>query len=90
MENGCICCTLGESMLNEIAECAKDFSIEYLIIESTGIGEPRGVAETIALDNEELEFVNLRKVARLDTTVTVIDAAHFKQYYNCLETVNDS
>ena len=43
MSNGCICCTLREDLLVEIAELAKADRFDYLLIESTGIAaaDPR-------------------------------------------------
>jgi G3E family GTPase len=75
LQNGCICCTLREDLLIEVTALAKEGVFDYLIVESTGVSEPMAVAETWALPMEAGEA--LRAVARLDTCVTVVDAAAF-------------
>ena len=44
MSNGCICCTLREDLLVEVKKLAAEGRFDYLLIESTGIGEPMPVA----------------------------------------------
>ena len=48
MTNGCICCTLREDLLIEVARLARANKFDYLLIESTGISEPMPVAETLS------------------------------------------
>jgi G3E family GTPase len=75
MENGCICCTLREDLLREVAALARTGRFDYLLIESTGISEPMPVAETFTFVDEHGN--GLSDVARLDTMVTVVDASAF-------------
>ena len=75
MTNGCICCTLRDDLLQEVARLAAEGRFDYLLIESTGIGEPLPVAATFTFETEE--GVSLSHVARLDTMVTVVDAGAF-------------
>ena len=75
MTNGCICCTLREDLLEEVAGLARDGRFDYLLVESTGISEPMPVAETFTFADESGQ--SLSDVAVLDTMVTVVDAANF-------------
>ena len=76
MTNGCICCTLRDDLLKEVARLAAEGRFDYLLIESTGIGEPLPVAATFTFETED--GVSLSQVARLDTMVTVVDAHRFR------------
>lgn len=79
MSNGCICCTLRDDLLAEVSRIAKENRFDYLLIESTGISEPVPVAQTFTF--EDANGTNLSRVARLDTMVTVVDAASFHKDY---------
>ncbi len=74
MTNGCICCTLRDDLLIEVRKLAFEGRFDYLLIESTGIAEPLPVAATFDFRDEEGN--SLSDVARLDTMVTVVDAAN--------------
>ena len=49
MQNGCICCTLREDLLEQVSEIANAGDWDYLVIESTGISEPLPVAQTFVM-----------------------------------------
>ena len=55
MQNGCICCTLREDLLEQVSELAKADEWDYLVIESTGISEPLPVAQTFVMDMHDHE-----------------------------------
>ncbi|QNP76066.1 GTP-binding protein [Streptomyces roseirectus] len=75
MTNGCICCTLRDDLLDEVDRLAREGRFDHLIIESSGISEPLPVAATFAFARDD--GATLGDVARLDTMVTVVDAANF-------------
>ena len=85
MSNGCICCTLRDDLLQEVSRLAQEGKFDYLLIESTGISEPIPVAQTFTFEDEE--GVSLSHISRLDTMVTVVDAASFLRDYNEAESL---
>ncbi|XWX03119.1 GTP-binding protein [Aggregatilineales bacterium SYSU G02658] len=88
MTNGCICCTLREDLLVEIGKLAREGRFDYLLIESSGISEPLPVAETFTFPLDE-QGRSLSDLARLDTMVTVVDAANLIHEFNSLDTLAD-
>jgi G3E family GTPase len=87
MTNGCICCTLRDDLLREVRALADQGRFDYLLIESTGIAEPLPVATTFEFRDENGE--SLSDVARLDTMVTVVDAANLLADYGSADFLAD-
>ena len=89
LSNGCICCTLREDLLREVANLALQNRFDYLLIESTGISEPLPVAETFTFDfisnleaSDGSASLNqsLVDLAVIDNMVTVVDAFNFLRH----------
>ncbi len=87
MTNGCICCTLRDDLLKEVNRLARDGRFDYLLIESTGIGEPLPVAATFDFRDEN--GFSLSDIARLDTMVTVVDAINLLKDYGSRDFLKD-
>lgn len=87
LSNGCICCTLREDLLREVAQLAREGRFDYLIIESTGIAEPLPVAETFSFIDDS--GASLSDVAQLDTLVTVVDADGFLRDFRSEDALRD-
>lgn len=87
MQNWCICCTLREDLLNEVAKIAKEEKYDYLIIEASGISEPLPIAATFTFDLDE--NTSLSDYATLDTMVTVIDAKNLLNLFDKEEAMKD-
>ena len=76
LSNGCICCTLREDLVTELAKlAARPEGLDHIIIESSGISEPMPVAETFTF--KDANGTTLGDIAKLDTLVTVVDGASF-------------
>ncbi|NDJ51471.1 MAG: GTP-binding protein [Chloroflexi bacterium] len=80
MTNGCICCTLREDLLQEVARLASEDRFDYLLIESTGISEPLPVAMTFSFPTPD-GTMSLMDISHLDTMVTVVDSNRWLQDY---------
>ena len=87
MSNGCICCTLREDLLEQVRQLSKEKRFVYLLIESTGISEPLPVATTFDFRDENEQ--SLSDVSRLDTMVTVVDAANLIKNYSSTDFLKD-
>lgn len=87
MSNGCICCTLREDLLTEVRQLADSGRFDYLLIEATGIAEPLPIASTFEFRDEDGN--SLSDIARLDTMVTVVDAANLLRDYSSSDFLSD-
>lgn len=89
LSNGCICCTLRDDLLAEVAQMAKSRRFDYLVIESTGISEPLPVAEVFSFELSDGTNRLLSDIAELDTLVTVVDTSRFLADLGSEDTLKD-
>lgn len=87
MSNGCICCTLRDDLLEEVRRLAATGRYDYLLIEGTGIAEPLPIATTFDFRDEN--GASLADLTRLDTMVTVVDAANLLKDYGSSDFLRD-
>eukprot|EP01133_Synstelium_polycarpum_P016315 gene16315-19404_t len=79
--NGCICCTVKDDFLRSIEELLKKKSrFDYILIESTGMGDPGHISSSLWVDDE------LESPIYLDSIITLVDAKNvLKQIDGSLE-----
>ncbi len=71
LSNGCICCTINNDLIDAVYRILeRQEKIDYLVVETTGLADPLPVALTF-LGTE------LRDMTRLDSIVTLVDAANY-------------
>ena len=73
--NGCVCCSVRDSLAETIAELAAQRTYEHILVETTGVAEPRGVADLFTRKN--VFWRSLGDFAQLSALVTVVDARSF-------------
>lgn len=83
LQNGCICCTLKEDLIEQMFTLMKMQRFDYIVIEASGICEPAPIAQTIcsipALGNAYRKY----GICRLDCIVTVVDALRMATEFGC-------
>ena len=97
MQNGCICCTLQNDLVDQIVGLTQKKMFNYILIEASGVSEPHEIAPLFELhEHEEGEETDhdhskpqLGEVARLDTCVTMIDSAEFHNNLGSMKTYDE-
>lgn len=68
LANGCICCTIRDDLLTEVARLlAMPDPPEQIIIETSGVSDPETVAQTFLLDSQQQRV-------RVEAIISVFDA----------------
>ena len=71
LNNGCICCSINDELLQTIYKVLdRPEPLDYIVVETTGLADPMPVAMTFLGSD-------LRDLTRLDSIITVIDAENF-------------
>ncbi len=74
--NGCVCCSVKDELAETVAElCGGEKKYDHVIVETTGVADPRGVADLFVRKNRFGR--SLSDFARLSALVTVVDARGF-------------
>ena len=75
LSNGCVCCSVKDELGETLAELCANGHYGHVLVETTGVADPRGVADLFVRKNRFGR--SLSDFARLSALVTVIDARGF-------------
>ena len=85
LQNGCICCTLKNDLIQQLCEITSRQVFDYIVIEASGICEPEPIAQTIC-SVPVLGYAYVKNgVPVLDCIVTVVDAMRMQSEFACGE-----
>lgn len=91
LQNGCICCTLKQDLMRQIAELVASGKFDYILIEASGICEPIPIVQSITLVSDASEQYNLPAICRLDNVVSVVDTLRLaKEFKNGSELLKEN
>lgn len=88
LQNGCICCTLQNDLIEQLYQLLKMQRFDYIVIEASGVCDPLPIAQTICTFPRLSEEYNKYGTLRLDCVVTVVDALRMKDEFNCADKLN--
>ena len=83
LQNGCICCTLKEDLMRQIAELVASEKFDYILIEASGICEPIPIVQSIMMVEEASEAYKLPSTCKLDNVVSVVDSLRLAKEFGC-------
>jgi G3E family GTPase len=73
LNNGCICCSLGEDFLHTLETLlGSSYGFDYLLVETTGIADLSGIIDAFVSGN------TVQQRFRIDSVVCVVDAVNME------------
>ena len=90
LQNGCVCCTLRQDLLEQIGQILDTKKFDYILIEASGVSAPVPIAQTILAMEQAYEQYKMPKMCYLDSVITVVDAKRLSdEYAHGSELLND-
>eukprot|EP01038_Epipyxis_sp_PR26KG_P007623 gene7623-10377_t len=91
LQNGCVCCTLGNDMLNSVLSLTTSSEEngkrhDHIIIECSGIAEPRNIRQIFG--ETEVFSSPIYKKVKLDTMITLVDVTVFLELFGSSDILN--
>ncbi len=83
LQGGCICCSIQTDLLDALLELTQRFQPGHILIEATGVAEPKAILQTLYSRNSfGWSGTDFLKAANL---VTVIDGGNLEHYFESAE-----
>ena len=77
LNNGCICCSLGEDFLHTLETLlGSTYEFDYLLVETTGIADPSGIVDAFVSGS------TVQQRFRIDSVVCVADAVNMEDLFD--------
>lgn len=87
LQNGCICCTLKQSLIDQICELVGKQKFDHIVIEASGICEPVPIAQTIVAIGDMCKQNHMPEICHLDAVVSVVDSNRLAKEFDCGEAI---
>ena len=88
LQNGCICCTLQNDLIEQMFDLLKMQQFDYIVIEASGVCDPVPIAQTICQFPKLGPAYSKYGHLKLDCITTVVDALRMKDEFNCASNLN--
>lgn len=77
LNNGCICCTMGDDFLNTLENLlGSTREFDHLLVETTGIADPSGIVDAFVSGN------TIQEKFRIDSVVCLADAVNMEDLFD--------
>lgn len=83
LQNGCICCTLKNDLIDQIVSLANQDQFDYIIIEASGVCEPIPIAQTITMISDMCKQRGMPEICHLDNIISVVDSNRLAVEFDC-------
>lgn len=83
LQNGCICCTLRQDLIEQIHDIIKQHKFDHIIIEASGICEPIPIAQTLTFLTDSFRQKHMPIFCKLDAIISVVDTLRMVQEFGC-------
>lgn len=90
LQNGCICCTLKQDLIDQICGIVEKQKFDHIVIEASGICEPVPIAQTIVAIGDMCAQNNMPQICHLDAIVSVVDAKRLADEFECGESLTSN